>query len=866
MNTSTRAVPAVGARPRVRPAAALLIVALVMGTLTVSPSRAEAVVPPSSKTISLDATFSTTGQSLWGAGDAAPPATQNISLFDEAWDSTKSGGAIESVDLDWSYEAPCFPDFWNLCDYYIDFGHIGDFGAKGTGTSKGRIGMSIDLEGASGGTIGVDYPVTADFTMPADKTFGAGDTIEISTAVRARPGGTITVTHPDLTGMTIKGTFGFKAGFAAEVCIFDCFDVGQTLIDVPEASNDILSISKDQLNYGNPLKTSPPDTYCFAAPETFLLGLTAFTSPTRCADSGGYLARPNAQVATTTNLDGTLSATGQDTFVTIPVSSVTWMGRAAGLPLFPPLNLDLRNLGGTGIDLGWTTGNLIFNTEVSRTDTLTFTPEVDVTLAFPRSLSYTVLAPNGDVVSTGTGTSATLRAGNKVRLTVPADQTVPFAVTPTLTLARHDIAAKIDEAVTGSGQFKVLSLTLKTPSATFDTGFGVATVWPGTDIDVGPVADLDFPLHTTHTNVLNSSWSLGGFNAPVLAPFSLVPAPPPVVTPVAITPVEGAGFTSTIATFTDEATHAVPADYAVTIDWGDGGRSTGTITGSGGSYAIEGTHTYEQYGPYQITATLTTVPEGQLATNRVEWATSATVADAALTGTGVTNNTTAQGQAVLNWPSPSPAAPNDVVATFTDANPFGLLSDLSATIDWGDGTPKTAGVVSGPQGGPFSVSGSHDYTELGLHTVTTTLTSKGGSTATTTTTTLSFSNPTGGGTFLLGSDKAKGAVTFWGSQWQKANGLVLDKTSSFKGWANQTPPACATTWSGSSATGNSSVPPSVVPTYMAVGVTDAVRSSGSTSTGRTVAVVIVATNPGYGPEPSRTGTGTVVAVLCGRLP
>jgi hypothetical protein len=42
--------------------------------------------------------------------------------------------------------------------------------------------------------------------------------------------------------------------------------------------------------------------------------------------------------------------------------------------------------------------------------------------------------------------------------------------------------------------------------------------------------------------------------------------------------------------------------------------------------------------------------------------------------------------------------------------------------------------------------------------------------------------------------------------------------------------------------------------------------SGPTATGNVVAVVIVRTNPGYGPDPGLTGTGTVVSVLCGRLP
>jgi streptogramin lyase len=54
------------------------------------------------------------------------------------------------------------------------------------------------------------------------------------------------------------------------------------------------------------------------------------------------------------------------------------------------------------------------------------------------------------------------------------------------------------------------------------------------------------------------------------------------------------------------------------------------------------------------------------------------------------------------------------VATATDANPAASSSDLTCTIDWGDGSPvDTACTVSGLNGGKFSFGGSHTYTEEG---------------------------------------------------------------------------------------------------------------------------------------------------------
>ncbi len=108
-------------------------------------------------------------------------------------------------------------------------------------------------------------------------------------------------------------------------------------------------------------------------------------------------------------------------------------------------------------------------------------------------------------------------------------------------------------------------------------------------------------------------------------------------------------------------------------------------------------------------------------------------------------------------------------------------------------------------------------------------------------------------------------MTFWGASWSAQNTMSGGSgSSSFKGFANaatSTPPTCGGTWS--SDPGNSSGPPAgPLPTYMAVAVTSSADKSGSTPAGPIVAIVIVKTDPGYAPDPSSPGTGTVVAVFC----
>jgi len=63
---------------------------------------------------------------------------------------------------------------------------------------------------------------------------------------------------------------------------------------------------------------------------------------------------------------------------------------------------------------------------------------------------------------------------------------------------------------------------------------------------------------------------------------------------------------------------------------------------------------------------------------------------------------------------------NGAVATFEDDNPAATPADFTATIDWGDGSPTTAGTI-GSSSGAFVVIGQHTYADEGSFTVTVTI-------------------------------------------------------------------------------------------------------------------------------------------------
>ncbi|HEV2842101.1 MAG TPA: LamG domain-containing protein [Chthoniobacterales bacterium] len=127
--------------------------------------------------------------------------------------------------------------------------------------------------------------------------------------------------------------------------------------------------------------------------------------------------------------------------------------------------------------------------------------------------------------------------------------------------------------------------------------------------------------------------------------------------------------------------------------------------------------------------------------------------------------------------------------------------------------------------------------------------------------------PTGGnGSFIIGDlDAVVGrSVYFWGSKWAKKNKLSGGAApSAFKGFANSTggpAPNCGGVWM--SDPGNSSGPPGTVPTFITVIASGSITESGSVINGNNRKIVVVRTDPGYGPNPGHEGTGTVISVIC----
>ncbi len=164
-------------------------------------------------------------------------------------------------------------------------------------------------------------------------------------------------------------------------------------------------------------------------------------------------------------------------------------------------------------------------------------------------------------------------------------------------------------------------------------------------------------------------------------------------------------------------------DYSGTNNWGDAvinGAGISPYPGFPDYFLLTGSHTYAEEGTYT-----TTLGVGDKWGDTASGNGTSSVSDAALSSSG-TSITGAANQSLTK-----------VVATFTDADPGGTVSDYSASIKWGDGT-SSAGVI----GSGFKVTGTHTYASGGTYTLTTSIKDVGGASTTATGSATIYPNPT----------------------------------------------------------------------------------------------------------------------------
>jgi hypothetical protein len=309
-------------------------------------------------------------------------------------------------------------------------------------------------------------------------------------------------------------------------------------------------------------------------------------------------------------------------------------------------------------------------------------------------LVWATLAGVANAQLTPSGTTITPIEGNSFTVVVGSFTDANIAALPS------DFTATIDWG-DGSG--------VSAASAIISTGGGGFDVSGShTYADEG-----SFSITVTVTDVGGSSTTIN--STANVADAALTPSG------TTITPIEGTPFTFVVVgSFTDANAAAPLSDFTATIDWGDGSGvfAASAIISTGGGFDVSASHTYADEGSFSITVTVTDVGGSSTTINST-----ANVADAALSGSARVITTTV-GHSFT-----------DAVAGFTDGNPLAPLSDFTATVDWGDGSPivncpGASCSIAGPVGGPFTVTGTHTYHSAGSFTITVVINDQGGSTVT----------------------------------------------------------------------------------------------------------------------------------------
>jgi hypothetical protein len=166
---------------------------------------------------------------------------------------------------------------------------------------------------------------------------------------------------------------------------------------------------------------------------------------------------------------------------------------------------------------------------------------------------------------------------------------------------------------------------LKGPTCAPTSDYSVTVAWgdgaqsaPAATLVSGPdQSDLcTYEISTAHTYTLAGKDQI---DVTVTGPGSQTPGTGSATATVTDAPLSatcsaysataGAGFTGTIASFTDANTSAVAGDYGVRIDWGDGSTSAGGVSAgqSAGSFIASGSHEWSSAGTYLVTTTITDV-------------------------------------------------------------------------------------------------------------------------------------------------------------------------------------------------------------------------------------------------------------------
>ncbi|MGH7701171.1 MAG: hypothetical protein ACREMJ_11725 [Gemmatimonadales bacterium] len=476
--------------------------------------------------------FSTSGQSMWGPGNAPANIDITFTLFDESWlEQGTASSIVNAIGTQW--------------------------GGSISGRTSGAVGLSFRIFDVGSGGVALNYPVRVILDVPEPNSFRDGEEVTIGSRLELLPGWSLTTAPPGGT-MAITGKFGTALRATGKVCFFGCSN-DLTLIDVgiPTDPFELFrvgsqgGISFQTLNtplLPNPLviQTLPYEFGSLLDPFGDILGLE------------GPVDAPRVQTTASPAADGrSLVANGRHQFVDLKVDLDQYLTLVGVPPLGFQTNeaLDLV----AGASFGYDVADLSLLLDVFQRQTFTFVPRVTITVAFPRSVRFTVVNSDGTPVDEGEGTSVRFDVGQSLRVAFPSASKDPLPGTPTYELDntfRSQTGFEFDETlVMSAGAFNLhtpsKSVTENTTTTVCSLGwlsaikeicefFGgilqtitntVTATVQAVNVDLGPLAQQTLVDDMQTVPLFPSSgqsgeWTLQGLPTFTEAPFALDPEDP----------------------------------------------------------------------------------------------------------------------------------------------------------------------------------------------------------------------------------------------------------------------------------------------------------------------------------------------------
>jgi uncharacterized protein (TIGR03118 family) len=338
-----------------------------------------------------------------------------------------------------------------------------------------------------------------------------------------------------------------------------------------------------------------------------------------------------------------------------------------------------------------------------------------------RTSGGTVTGSAGSYTVSGTHTFADESSGMTITIVDAGGATA--TATTTADMADADVLSAISlltlTASEGTTLDGAVAAFADRYSGNTSADFTAQIVWGDGSTTNGSVSGLgaDYTVSGSHRYTEEGTYSAqatlsdddGGNSAQAF--FIVVASDPAVVATggATFTAAEGAlSITQTVATFTDPGGPEATADYAATIDWGDGSTSSGTISfdAATATFGVSANHLYSAEGSDAITVTI-----DHEASATVNVASTASVADPAVAATGGYAFAAVEGE----------TATAQTVATFTDPGGRESTADYSATIKWGDGSSSAGSINYDSSSQVFSVSSGHLYAQEGADAISVTI-------------------------------------------------------------------------------------------------------------------------------------------------